>query len=86
MVFIFSLYLIHICVPLIFEYQENVDLFQNLFQIIRALLCTQGVFVTRSRVREMLTRVNPTAAARRWSRTVARRCLSCTLPQQFVAH
>ncbi|XP_051980812.1 uncharacterized protein LOC127642153 [Xyrauchen texanus] len=43
-------------------------------EMIRALLRAQGVLVTRSMVREMLTRVNPTAAARRWSRTI------------FVAH
>lgn len=41
--------------------------FKNLFQMMRALLHTQGVLVTRSRVHERLTRVNP--------------CLSCTLPQ-----
>ena len=83
MVFIFSLYLIHICVPLFFEHQENVDLFLNVFQIIRALLRTRGVFVTRSRVREMLTRVNPTAAARRWSRTVARRVYHVPYPNSL---
>ena len=58
-------------------------LFQNLFQIIRALLRTQGVFVTRSRVREMLTRVNPTAAERRWSRTVARRVYHVPYPNSL---
>jgi hypothetical protein len=58
-------------------------LFQNLFQIIRALLRTQGVFVTRSRVGEMLTRVNPTAAARRWSWTVARRVYHVPYPNSL---
>ena len=67
---VFRLYLIHICVPLFCENHVNLDLFKNLFQMIRALLRAQGVLVTRSRVREMLTRVNPTATARRWSRTV----------------
>ncbi|CAL8406534.1 unnamed protein product [Arctogadus glacialis] len=52
-------------------------------EIIRALLRTQGVFVTRSRVREMLTRVNPTAAARRWSRTVARRVYHVPYPNSL---
>lgn len=83
MVFIFRLYLIQICVPLFCEYYVNLDLFKNLFQMIRALLRAQGVLVTRSRVREMLTRVNPTAAARRWSRTVARRVYHVPYPNSL---
>lgn len=72
-----------ICVPLFCEYRVNLDLLKNLFQMMRALLRTQGVFVTRSRVREMLTRVNPTAAARRWSQTVARRVYHVPYPNSL---
>ncbi|XP_051981259.1 uncharacterized protein LOC127642849 [Xyrauchen texanus] len=52
-------------------------------EMIRALLRAQGVLVTRSMVREMLTRVNPTAAARRWSRTVARRVYHVPYPNSL---
>uniref|UniRef100_A0A3B3I1H5 Integrase catalytic domain-containing protein n=1 Tax=Oryzias latipes TaxID=8090 RepID=A0A3B3I1H5_ORYLA len=55
----------------------------HLFQMIRALLRAQGVLVTRSRVREMLTRVNPTAAARRWSQTVARHVYHVPYPDSL---
>lgn len=61
----------------------NLYLFKNLFQLIRALLRAQGVLVTRSRVREMLIRVNPAAAARRWSRTVARRVYHVPYPNSL---
>ncbi|KAA0708093.1 hypothetical protein E1301_Tti018763 [Triplophysa tibetana] len=54
-------------------------------EIMRALLIAEGLIVSRQRVREMLVRVNPAAAARRWSSTVARR-VSCALPQQPLAH
>ncbi len=39
--------------------------------MMRALLVAEGLRVSRRRVREMLVRVNPAAAARRWSSTVA---------------
>lgn len=67
--------------PLFSEYCGNVDLFKNLFQMMRALLRTQGVLVTWSTVWE--TWVNPTAAARRWSRTVARRVYHVPYPNSF---
>lgn len=41
--------------------------------MMRGLLVAEGLRVTRHRVREMLVRINPAAAARRWSSTVARR-------------
>lgn len=69
--------------PLFCEYHVNLDLLTNLLQMIRALLRAQGVLVTRSRVREMLTRVNPTAAARRWSQTVARRVYHVPYPNSL---
>lgn len=64
-------------------YHGHFYLFKNLFQMMRALLHAQGVIVTRSRVREMLTRINPTAAARRWSRMVARRVYHVPYPNSL---
>lgn len=49
----------------------------------RALLHSQGEVITRSRVRDMLARVNPTAAARRWSRTVSRRVYHVPYPNSL---
>lgn len=72
-----------ICVSLFPEYHSNFCLFKNLFQMMRALLHAQGVTVKRSRVREMLTRINPTAAARRWSQTVARRVYHAPYPNSL---
>lgn len=51
--------------------------------MMRALLHAQGMIVTRTRVREMLMRINPTAAARRWSRTVARRVYYAPYPNSL---
>ncbi|XP_016118714.1 uncharacterized protein [Sinocyclocheilus grahami] len=42
-------------------------------EIMRGLLRAEGLFVQRRRVRETLTQIDPTAAARRWSSAIARR-------------
>ncbi len=49
----------------------------------RALLVAEGLRVSRRRVREMLVRVNPAAAARRWSSTVARRVYHVASPNSL---
>ncbi len=51
----------------------------------RALLVAEGLRVSWRRVREMLVRVNPAAAARRWSSTVARRVYHVTWPLPTVS-
>ncbi|XP_056599828.1 uncharacterized protein LOC130417964 isoform X2 [Triplophysa dalaica] len=52
-------------------------------EIMRALLIAEGLSVSRQRVREMLVRVNPAAAARRWSSTVARRVYHVPYPNSL---
>ncbi|KAF4118759.1 hypothetical protein G5714_000810 [Onychostoma macrolepis] len=42
-------------------------------EIMRGLLRAEGLFVQRRRVRKVLTHIDPTAAARRWSGAIARR-------------
>ncbi|KAL0159164.1 hypothetical protein M9458_042889, partial [Cirrhinus mrigala] len=42
-----------------------------------------GLKVSRQRVREMLVRINPAAAARRWSSTVARRVYHVPYPNSL---
>lgn len=51
--------------------------------MMRALLVAEGLRVSRHRVREMLVRVNPAAAARRWSSTVARRVYHVPFPNSL---
>ena len=53
------------------------------FQMMRALLRAEGFFVTRQRVRAMLTYIDPAAAARRWSATVARRTYHVPYPNSL---
>ncbi|XP_041864624.1 uncharacterized protein LOC121654513 [Melanotaenia boesemani] len=70
------------------QLQEHVRGLQGTYpnsgnEMMRALLRAQGVIVTRARVREVLTRINPTAAARRWSRTVARRVYHAPYPNSL---
>lgn len=70
------------------ELEQHVSRLQSQYpnsgnELIRALLRAQGMLVTRSRVREMLIRVNPAAAARRWSRTVARRVYHVPYPNSL---
>ncbi|KAL1270812.1 hypothetical protein QQF64_029828 [Cirrhinus molitorella] len=52
-------------------------------EIMRALLIAEGLRVSRQRVREMLVRINPAAAARRWSSTVARRVYHVPYPNSL---
>ncbi|XP_016333241.1 uncharacterized protein LOC107681453 [Sinocyclocheilus anshuiensis] len=52
-------------------------------EMMRALLIVEGLRVSRHRVREMLVRVNPAAAARRWSSTVARRMYHVPFPNSL---
>ncbi|KAJ7999927.1 hypothetical protein DPEC_G00199480 [Dallia pectoralis] len=52
-------------------------------EMMRALLRAEGLFVTRQRVRVMLTYIDPAAAARRWSATVARRTYHVPFPNSL---
>ncbi|XP_077057346.1 uncharacterized protein LOC143710231 [Siphateles boraxobius] len=52
-------------------------------EMMRALLVAEGLRVSRHRVREMLVRINPAAAARRWSSTVARRVYHVPCPNSL---
>ncbi|XP_062317629.1 uncharacterized protein LOC134021136 isoform X1 [Osmerus eperlanus] len=52
-------------------------------EMMRALLRAEGFFVTRQRVRAMLTYIDPAAAARRWSATVARRTYHVPYPNSL---
>ncbi|RXN21848.1 hypothetical protein ROHU_023732 [Labeo rohita] len=52
-------------------------------EMMRALLVAEGLKVSRQRVREMLVRINPAAAARRWSSTVARRVYHVPYPNSL---
>ncbi|KAK9978888.1 hypothetical protein ABG768_020626, partial [Culter alburnus] len=51
--------------------------------MMRALLVAEGLRVSRHRVHEMLVRINPAAAARRWSSTVASRVYHVPCPNSL---
>nr|XP_055061499.1 uncharacterized protein LOC129444713 [Misgurnus anguillicaudatus] len=51
--------------------------------MMRALLRAEGLLVSRQRVRLMLTNIDPTAAARRWSYAVARRTYHVPYPNSL---
>lgn len=51
--------------------------------MMRALLRADGIMVPRHRVRAMLTQIDPAAAARRWSSTVARRTYHVPYPNSL---
>ncbi len=51
--------------------------------MMRALLRAEGLLVTRHRVRVMLSHIDPAAAARRWSTTVARRTYYVPYPNSL---
>ncbi|XP_078016898.1 uncharacterized protein LOC117250648 isoform X2 [Epinephelus lanceolatus] len=51
--------------------------------MMRGLLRADGLLLPRRRVREMLAHINPAAAARRWSSTVARRVYHIPYPNSL---
>ncbi|XP_046902363.1 uncharacterized protein LOC124485088 isoform X3 [Hypomesus transpacificus] len=52
-------------------------------QMMQGYLRAEGITVQRRRVREMLTRVDPAAAAQRWSNVVARRSYHVPFPNSL---
>lgn len=52
-------------------------------EMMRAYLRTEGFVVPRRRVREILNRIDPSAAAQRWSQTVARRSYYVPYPNSL---
>jgi hypothetical protein len=55
----------------------------NIFQMMRAYLTVGGSVVQRARVRQSLNRVDPPAAAKRWSKTVKRRVYNVPTPNSL---
>ncbi|XP_019748999.1 uncharacterized protein LOC109529971 isoform X2 [Hippocampus comes] len=52
-------------------------------EMMRAYLRADGIVVQRKRVREILNRIDPAAAAQRWSQTVARRTYYVPFPNSL---
>lgn len=49
----------------------------------RGFLRAEGLFVPRRRVRDVLTQIDPAAAARRWSSAVVRRVYHVPYPNSL---
>ncbi|XP_049898945.1 uncharacterized protein LOC126389342 isoform X1 [Epinephelus moara] len=70
------------------ELERHVRRLQGLYpnsgyEMMRGLLRADGLLLPRRRVREMLAHINPAAAARRWSSTVARRVYHAPYPNSL---
>ncbi|KAM8726521.1 uncharacterized protein AB9X84_002922 [Acanthopagrus schlegelii] len=68
--------------------EEHVRRLHNQFprsgsEMMRAYLHAEGIVVPRRRVRETLNRIDPVAAAQRWSQTVARRTYRVPFPNSL---
>lgn len=48
-----------------------------------AILCAKGINVQRSRVRKILSNVNPVATAVRWGNSIQRRVYSVATPNSL---
>lgn len=55
----------------------------NSIQMMRAYLHAEGITIQRRRVRATLNRIDPAAAAQRWSQTVARRTYHVPYPNSL---
>lgn len=70
------------------ELERHVRRLQGLYpnsgyEMMRGLLRADGLLLPRRRVREMLAHINPAAATRRWSSTVARRVYHAPYPNSL---
>nr|XP_029135495.1 uncharacterized protein LOC114920915 [Labrus bergylta] len=68
--------------------EEHIRRLHNQFprsgsEMMRAYLRAEGIVVQRRRVRETLNRIDPAAAAQRWSQTVARRTYHVPFPNSL---